>query len=128
VADAFRESLRLFFEYLDVAEWLRCPWATSIFADRGALRIRLLGCPDDMDSDEGRAWNLQLVEDLRARLFLPEYDRDGGIVWGRDEGPVQDRLVRDLTPRWLAWRDDVIRGGITKREAVLRELLERQRA
>jgi hypothetical protein len=68
-----------------------------------------------------------VYDDLDARVLLPGSEMAGGETWGPMMGPVEAGLSRELSRRWLLWRDEVIAGGLREPEAVWDALVALQR-
>lgn len=65
------------------------------------------------------------VDHLRR---LPDPGLAGGGEWGNTSGPVESRLLDELSRRWLLWRDERIRTGLTLPPVQRASPVERQRA
>jgi hypothetical protein len=125
---SFPGSLKRFFEFLASVERVHCPWAAAILRDRDTFFERCTTRPMGLMGDEAvRDWVADLTADLDARLFLPSADPALGIPWNELMGEVEATLFDQLHRRWLAWRDEVVRSGLTDREQVEAVLRERQR-
>ncbi|MGQ0643122.1 MAG: DUF7309 domain-containing protein [Gemmatimonadaceae bacterium] len=126
-ASAVCGSLRRFFAFLAEVEAIECPWADAILRDRDAFfamwyASRGIG-PDGSDEN----WVAPFTADLEYRLLLPADDAEA-IVWGGMMGRVESDLFDAMQRLWLKWRDEIIRGGTTERNAVHDALIARQRA
>ncbi len=132
-------SLERFFEFLAAEEGIECPWAAPILQDRSAFIERWETCPNKPFWDlESIDWISDLNADLQRRSLLPESD----LGSGPESASVSDDLELPITPmtweqhlvwlrlhrQWLAWRDEIIRSGVTDAETVYNRLAERARA
>ena len=127
-ARALIVSLRKFFMFLREHEGVECAWANALLADTDAFLERWRTFPGgfwwDERVDEWRAFNTM---ELMARVLIPDTDPAGGIEWSDTMGKIEHALYLELHGRWLAWRDEAIRGGVVEPSAVLALLQERQR-
>lgn len=134
LTSALPMSLRYLFRWLDEEAGIRCPWAETVLAERAAYRACRLAYRGVVNPATLENWECEVYDALNRRALLPADDLgdgdmwEGGRGWFEGPGPVEAHLRHELERRWLVWRDDEIRGGLTDPEA-LRELLwERQRA
>lgn len=120
---AILTSVRHFLDFLAVERDIQCPWAAAILADRDAFLDRAETCPTfESNDDELDLWVQELTIDLAARVLLPSDEaiaRDGQGV------PIIDDALIQRRRRWLVWRDEEIRRGITEPEAVRARLIAR---
>ena len=122
-------SLKRFFEFLEVREGISFACARGVLADRELFLIRWRSCPHEpFWSRATREWMAPLTEDLHLRVLLPDERLGEEEEWGATMGTVEWRLHAQLGRRWLQWRDDVIRTGVTGPVPVTVELVRRQRA
>lgn len=129
-AEAMPVSLSHFFRFLAEEEGVECPWAEDVLSEREAYRTRRETFPGGFWWDSGvGSWIWRLEEDLDRRIMTPdETIGDSGMSW-RDPGKAgQATLHRELERRWLLWRDEEIRKGVTDPHALREALVRRQRA
>ncbi|CAN5875941.1 hypothetical protein BH11GEM1_BH11GEM1_21920 [soil metagenome] len=122
-----RSSLRRFLAYLATEEGISYPWAKAILRDRAAFEMRWDSSPlGNVDDGALMEWMAELLADLHARVMIPDFGM--GIVGsgGPNMKPRELALLAELQRRWLVWRDEVIRSGITMPETV-REVLQGRR-
>lgn len=126
-------SLGHFFHWLAEANGIVCPWASATLAERDAYAARHEHFPGGYWWDEGvRAWQVELGEDLDRRVMLPDPSLGETSMWGaegpfgRSMGPAESLLERALQRRWLVWRDEEIRGGVTEPDPLRATLVQRQ--
>jgi hypothetical protein len=124
-ARALLLCLERFFEFLEVVEHVRCPWAHDILRNEDVFYARFRQNPWDLSSHDAERLDEQLRYDLSHRLLLPLFE--SGMDWSRPYGPVQEALLRDLKRSCLAWRDAMIRSGITRDVDLRSGLVERHR-
>jgi uncharacterized protein DUF6930 len=107
-----RASLRRFFEYLDVREGIKLPWARAILRDKATYDYRWETFPGGFFWDKNvQVWQAELYDDLHERVMLPESALAGVGTWGDLMGPEEARLYAELQREWLVWRDELIRSG-----------------
>ena len=122
-------SLTRFFEFLEAREQISVPWARDVLADRELFWIRWRSCPHaPFWTSATREWMAPLTDDLHQRVQLPNEGLGEDDEWGGTMGTVEWDLHAQLWRRWLLWRDDIIRGGVTAPGPVSEELVRRQRA
>lgn len=123
---AMRQSLKRFFAYLAASEELNYPWAAPILGDKFALDERWDSRPDGFSPDDDFAWSAELMDDLAARVMLPQppvaSDFNGVMR------PIEAGLYEEIQRIWLAWRDEEIRAGAREPEALRERLAARQAA
>jgi len=122
-------SLRRFFDYLAVRPEgaVVCAWAGPLLADVETFRVRRRTVPAGHFWDhEVQEWRAVATAALVSRALVPDtIDADSDPMLGL-QGHAEWRLADQLQRLWLAWRDDIIREGVTQRDAVVEALLERQ--
>ncbi len=122
---AMRQSLKRFFAYLSASEDLRYPWAAAILGDKFALDERWDSRPDRFaDEDVEFFWTAELMEDLTARVLLPEPPDLTGL--GDRMGSAEAAIYDDMQRAWLVWRDAAIRAGVREPQALREKLIARQ--
>jgi hypothetical protein len=127
--EAMPVSLTRFFEFLEVHEEIACPWAAGVLAERDRYRERQASFPGGTLGEPAvEAWRAEAALDLYARALIFEPEHPDGTEWEPAGSPVQGRLIAELLRRWLLWRDEVIRGGLTDPAAVRRAATARQKA
>ncbi|HEU4585010.1 MAG TPA: SEC-C metal-binding domain-containing protein [Gemmatimonadaceae bacterium] len=125
-------SLKRFFSYLAAFEGIEYPWAYSILRDVDAFMERWESFPGGhWWDDEVGEWRSYLYANLAARGFLHDMGRgpEGGVRWAAIDGmmgPVEAELDAALQRLWLIWREEEIRRGTRKPEAVEAALAPRQ--
>jgi hypothetical protein len=120
-------SLDRFFEFLEWAIGLQCPWAAEVLDDRDYIRHRMETAPTGSLLDpEVVAWRYPVHEELEWRLLRPDLELllEQGIELDSARGA---NLLRELTRSWLLWREDLIESGIRDAEELRDPLVERQR-
>ncbi|MGQ0540029.1 MAG: hypothetical protein ACT4R6_13870 [Gemmatimonadaceae bacterium] len=127
-AKAVCGSLRRFFAFLAEAKGIECPWADAILHDRAAFLVMWHRARDEGDEGTSGNWLAPLTADLEYRALLPANDAEAAIEWGGLMGEKEATLFDEVQRLWLRWRDEIIRGGTTHRDAVYAALRERQRA
>lgn len=122
-------SLRRFFTFLDETRGVRYPWAAAVLRDRAAFERRWEAFPGGhwWDPEVGR-WQAELLGDLAARALVHSPFLGDGEQWGEVMGPTEAMLEHQLQRRWLLWRDEEVRAGLTSPDAVVQALARRQRA
>ncbi|MGH7710733.1 MAG: DUF6930 domain-containing protein, partial [Gemmatimonadaceae bacterium] len=126
-ARALCGSLRRFFSFLADVEGIECPWADSILRDRDAFLVMCSRARGLDPESAGENWLAPFTADLEYRALLPANDAEA-IEWGGLMGEKEATLFDEVQRLWLIWRDEIIRGGISERDAVYAALCERLRA
>jgi hypothetical protein len=122
-------SMRRFFDFLAQSEGVLCPWADQILRDREAFLHRWETRPFGTFMDNAvQEWVVPFTLDLHARLLLPAPGVESEVEWREFMGPIEAELWDELHRRWLVWRDEAIREGISERGPLLAALTARQRA
>lgn len=122
-------SLSRFFEYLAIDQDIWCPWAAEVLSDEEAFRGALDGVPPGYFWDAQVAeWQRGQCQDWFARLLLPcgPLD-DDGTEWGDLMGMHEAELLQELSRRWLLWRDELLRSGVTDSSDLATRLMAAQR-
>lgn len=120
-------SLRRFFKFLAAEEDICCEWAEPLLRERTIYLKLWRTCPGSDPNDEAVLdWQDDLRGDLDSRVMILEpLTEECNWSW-LPRGPDWPRLKRELSRKWLVWRDEVIRGGIIHRDAVREALVKRQ--
>jgi hypothetical protein len=127
--EAVPASLSRFFAFLESEEQLSLPIAEELLGERELFRIRARSCPHQpFWTQATREWMAPLTMDLYSRVLLPDDGLGEDDEWGDTMGDIEWQLRSELGRRWLGWRDELIREGITGPPAVREELVRRQRA
>jgi hypothetical protein len=120
-------SLGRFFEFLEWAVELECPWAAAVLEDRDYIQLRLDTAPrGDLMDPEVMAWRYPVHEELDHAFLRPllEEVQDSGIEFGTEQGT---NLIRELIRSWLLWRDELIEAGVREEDELWDALVDRQR-
>jgi hypothetical protein len=120
-------SLRRFFKFLAAEEDICCDWAEPLLRERAIYLKLWRSCPGPNRFEEAvLEWQDDLRTDLDLRVMVYE-DMTEECDWSwLPRGDELPRLKRELSRRWLAWRDEVIRGGTIHRDAAREVLVKRQ--
>ncbi|MDP2958080.1 MAG: SEC-C metal-binding domain-containing protein [Longimicrobiales bacterium] len=122
-------SLRKFVTFLREDRGIHLPWARGVLDDQEFYRARARSCPrEPFWSRRTRKWLEELTLDFFLRGFLPDDAMGEDDEWGDTMGDVEWKLHAELQRRWLLWREELIRAGVSEHRAVLTELCRRQRA
>jgi hypothetical protein len=121
------EGLEPFITYLARHEGLELPWALPIVRDLDGLAERERRRPKGSDPKAEVRWTEDLNSDLEARALRPSVYLGDEDEWSARPGPVEAALWRELTRRWLLWRDELIAGGNSRAGALHLALQRRQR-
>jgi hypothetical protein len=121
------EGLGPFLTYLARHEGLELPWAGPIVGDLDGLAERERRRPKGAEPKAEARWARDLDDDLDARGLTPSVYLDLEDEWSARPGPVEAALRRELTRRWLLWRDDVIASGTSLPGTLHVALQRRQR-
>lgn len=125
--EAMPVSLTRFFDFLAEHEGVVCPWARGVLAERDAYRERVESFPGGAWWDEGVSeWREVLDVDLFERAMVPWPEHADGSPWGPTMGPEEAMLEAEVQRRWLLWRDELVRGGLTDPDEVRGAAAERQ--
>jgi hypothetical protein len=126
-AEALPASLTRFFEFLAGREGIVCPWAFDVLAERAEYRERIESFPGGFWWDEGVGeWRAVIEADLINRALVHWPLHADGTPWGPTMGPVEAGLELEVRRRWLFWRDEAIRDGLTDPFEVRGAAIERQ--
>ena len=134
-AEAMPVSLGRFFAWLAEEERIECPWAREVLTEREQYEVRYYDCPGGpwWEEDVGD-WSAEAWQDLDRRVFLYDAGLGASGEWGEEGpfgrvmGPTEARLEHELERRWLLWRDEEIRAGLTEPDPLRAALIRRQRA
>lgn len=121
------EGLEPFLTYLAHHEGLDLPWAWPIVRDLDGLAERERRRPTGSEPKAVARWTRDLNGDLEARGLRPSVYLGDEDEWSARPGPVEAALWRELTRRWLLWRDELIAGGTSPAGALHLALQRRQR-
>jgi hypothetical protein len=127
-ARAMLASLKRFVAFAKESEGLEFAWAAAVLKESDEFEERWVTFPGGFWWDpEVQDWQVELSNDLDARVLIPDSDMAGGERWGATMGTVEWTLSHELQRRWLLWRDEVVKSGVVEPADVRAALVLRQR-
>lgn len=122
---ALRTSLFSILRFFEEEEGIRYPFAQAVLEELWEVEMRANEAGMSLH-DALVTLSYEVYDDLDARALLHERDPDLCAGWPSMMNRDVARLDHELQRRWLAWYDDLVRGGMTDYEALRDALLEKQ--
>jgi hypothetical protein len=120
-------SMRKLFDFAASARGIECPWATPLLRDRSLFLRRLRSKPRGGFLDEQIIdWQIEVYDDIDARVLMHDGGDAGGIQWGAMMGLVEAKFDHLLQRFWLKWRDEIIGSGERDPSKVRAALIKKQ--
>lgn len=119
---ALPRSMRRIVRWLEEGEGVRYPFAAAVLDELEQVAARAREMDEPLEQTL-RVLSYDVYDDLDARSMLP-----ASRGWPDLMSPEVAQLRAELQRRWLAWYDELVRGGTTDFGELEDVLLARQRA